>query len=142
MGLNSAKFPIEGSCQCGQVTYKLNAAPKKVVACHCTECQKLSTAPFSITAMIAASDIEFSGDLKEWGRDADSGSRSHAKFCPNCGNRIYHFNPEDLSVLKLKLKPVNLAADSMFEPTAHIWVSEKPSWYQVPEGVAVFYKQP
>lgn len=135
-------YPIEGSCQCGQVTYKLNEAPKVVLACHCTECQKLSTAPYSVTAMIASTVIEFSGELKEWGRPADSGNRSNAKFCPNCGNRIYHVNPDDLSTVKLKLKPVNMADDSLFEPTAHIWVCEKLSWYQIPEGMKVFDKQP
>ena len=135
-------YPIKGSCQCGQVTYTLNAAPKMVVACHCKECQKLSTGPFSVTAMIAATDIEFSGVLKEWGRPADSGNRSQAKFCPNCGNRIYHFNPDDLSTVKLKLKPVNIADDRIFEPMAHVWVCEKQSWYQIPEGVTVFDKQP
>ncbi|MFT4763782.1 MAG: hypothetical protein ACI9OH_000872 [Oleispira sp.] len=59
-----------------------------------------------------------------------------------CGNRIYHFNPDDLSTVKLKLKPISLANDALFNPTAHIWVCEKLSWYQVPEGVAVFDKQP
>jgi len=136
------EYPINGSCQCGQVTYKLHAAPKKVVACHCTECQKLSTSPFSVTALVASTDIAFSGDLKEWSRAADSGNKSNAKFCPNCGNRIYHFNPDDLSTVKLKLKPVNIADDRLFEPTVHFWVCEKLSWYQVPEGVTVFNKQP
>ena len=113
-----------------------------VLACHCTECQKLSTSPFSITAIIASSAIEFSGELKEWSRAAASGNKSSAKFCPNCGNRIYHFNPDDLSTVKLKLKPISLANDALFKPTAHVWVCEKLSWYQIPEGVKVFDKQP
>ncbi|HBC3375494.1 TPA: GFA family protein [Vibrio parahaemolyticus] len=136
------KYPIEGSCQCGQVQYKLYEAPKKVFACHCTECQKLATSPFSVTAIVSADRIEFSGKLKEWGRSSDSGNRNHAKFCPDCGNRIYHFNPEDLSTIKLKLKPVNLQDASVFEPEAHIWVSEKVNWYQIPEGVKSYPKQP
>jgi hypothetical protein len=140
--MDNITYPIQGSCQCGQVTYQLHEAPKMVLACHCTECQKLSTSPFSVTAIIASSGIEFSGELKEWSRAADSGNQSSAKFCPDCGNRIYHFNPEDLSTVKLKLKSVNMADDSVFQPTAHIWTSEKLSWYQIPEGVKVFDKQP
>ncbi|MCP4298099.1 MAG: GFA family protein [Proteobacteria bacterium] len=136
------EYPIEGSCQCGQITYKLFKAPKMVVACHCTECQKLSTAPFSVTAMIAENDIEFHGELKEWSRLSDSGNTNNAKFCPICGNRVYHYNPEDSEVIKLKLKPVKLANFSVFEPSAHIWVSEKQSWYQIPEGMKVVEKQP
>lgn len=136
------KYPIEGSCQCGQVTYTLHEAPLKVFACHCTECQKLSTSPFSITAVVASNAIEFEGKLHEWSRDADSGNKNNAKFCPDCGNRIYHYNPDDSATVKLKLKPVNIANDNIFEPSAHIWVSEKQNWYQIPDGVEVFEKQP
>ena len=136
------EFPIEGSCQCGQVTYLLHQAPSMVIACHCLECQKLSTSPYSITAMVDARAIEFFGEMSDWGRPADSGNRNNAKFCPGCGNRIYHYNPEDMGAIKLKLKPVNLADDTLFKPAAHVWVSQKQSWVEIPEGVPTFAKQP
>lgn len=136
------KFPIKASCQCGQVTYTLHKAPKVVLACHCTECQKLATSPFSITAVVEKEAIDFSGEMAEWTRMADSGNRNHARFCTGCGNRIYHFNPDDSSTLKLKLKPVNIEDSEIFEPTMHVWVSEKLSWYQIPEGVDVVQGQP
>jgi len=136
------EYPIDGSCQCGQVTYRLFEPPKKVVACHCKECQKLSTSPFSVTALIAADAIEFQGELKEWSRVADSGNQNNAMFCPHCGNRVYHYNPAESETIKLKLKPTNLSDYSIFKPSAHVWVSEKQNWYQIPEGVKVFDKQP
>ncbi|MDA0148984.1 GFA family protein [Vibrio sp. LaRot3] len=136
------QYPINVSCQCGQVSYTLKAPPKMVAACHCKECQKLATAPFSVTAMVAEQDIEFTGELAEWGRMSDSGNRNHAKFCTGCGNRIYHFNPDDPSMLKLKLKPVDADPEGIFEPTVHVWVKEKVSWYQIPENVKVFEAQP
>ena len=132
------KYPIEASCQCGQVSYKLFEPPTKVVACHCKECQKLSTAPFSVTAMVPASAIEFVGEMKEWGRTAASGNKNFGKFCPNCGNRIYQYNPDQPEIIKLKLKPEGLSDDKVFEPTVHVWVSEKQSWYKLPEGVQCF----
>lgn len=136
------EFPIEGSCQCGQLTYKLFEKPKMVLACHCKECQKLSTSPFSITAIIASTAIEFKGELKEWSRSSDSGNKNSAKFCPTCGNRVYHYNPADSETIKLKLKPVNLADAEIFKPSVHVWVCEKLNWYQIPEGVKVIEKQP
>ena len=136
------KFPIKASCQCGQVTYALHKAPKVVLACHCTECQKLSTSPFSITAVVDKDTIEFFGEMSEWSRLSDSGNRNHAKFCPGCGNRIYHFNPEDLSTIKLKLKPIDLENSEIFEPTMHVWVKEKLNWYQIPKGIDVVQGQP
>ncbi|BBB26200.1 GFA family protein [Amphritea japonica] len=133
-------YPIEGSCQCGGVKYRLLEAPQMVVACHCKECQKLSTSAFSITAMVKASGIIFEGEMLEWIRPADSGNISAARFCPSCGNRIYHFNPAEPDVIKLK--PSNLSDTSIINPTAHLWVSEKQDWYDIPDGVKVFEKQP
>ncbi|WP_290703760.1 GFA family protein [Amphritea sp.] len=133
-------YPIEGSCQCGGVKYRLLEAPLMVMACHCKECQKLSTSAFSITAMVKASSLEFEGEMSEWSRPADSGNVSGAKFCPTCGNRIYHFNPDEPDMIKLK--PSTLSDTSIIRPTAHVWVSEKQDWYDIPEGVKVFEKQP
>ncbi|MGC9493420.1 GFA family protein [Vibrio genomosp. F10] len=135
------EYPISGSCQCGQLTYQIKQAPTMVLACHCAECQKLSTGPFSVTAIFPREAIEFSGTLKEWTRLSDSGNTNGAKFCPECGNRVYHFNPDDLSTLKLKLKPTQLTDDTLFEPTVHIWVGEKQTWYPIPEGVKAHEKQ-
>lgn len=133
-------YPIEGACQCGGVTYRLLEAPLKVMACHCKGCQKLSTSAFSITAVIKASALECDGEMQEWRRTADSGNINAAMFCPTCGNRIYHFNPDDSGTLKFK--PASLSDTRMIQPTAHIWVSEKQDWYPLPDDVDVFEKGP
>ena len=135
-----ATYPIDGACQCGRVRYRLLADPLMVVACHCRECQKLSTSAFSLTAVVRTEDIVFQGEMKEWRRTADSGNINGAKFCPGCGNRIYHFNPDEPD--KIKLKPANLSDTGIIQPQAHVWVSEKQAWFSIPEGVKTFDKQP
>ena len=135
-----ATYPIDGACQCGAVIYQLLAEPQKVLACHCKACQKLSTSAFSLTAVVRAQDIVFHGEMREWLRTADSGNTSAAMFCPTCGNRIYHVNPDEPD--SIKLKPANLADTSILEPQAHIWISEKQDWFKIPEGVKTFDKQP
>lgn len=134
-------YPIEASCQCGQVSYTLLAAPKKVIACHCQECQKLSSAPYSVTAMVAADSIQFRGEMTTWTRVAESGNTNDGYSCVRCGNRIYHLNPAQPELVKLKLKPVGLSDHTVFEPQAHVWVSEKLSWVVLPQGIPVFEKQ-
>jgi hypothetical protein len=138
--MSDVQYPIKGACQCGGVTYELLAAPSLVAACHCKECQKLSTSACSITAMVDADHLSIQGEMQEWQRPADSGNVSAAKFCPTCGNRIYHYNPADPQ--KLKLKVSNLEDTRLIQPTVHIWVSEKQDWFQIPEGVRVVDKQP
>ena len=134
------QYPISGSCQCGNVRYELLSPPQKVLACHCKECQKLSTSAFSLTAFVSADSVRFEGELLQWNRMAESGNKSYAKFCPRCGNRIYHFNPDQPD--ELKLKAANLSDTRVLQPQAHIWVSQKQDWFQIPEGVAQFDKQP
>lgn len=134
------KYPIDGSCQCGGVKYQLLSAPLMVIACHCKQCQKLSTSAFSITAIVNTESVNFQGEMVEWSRAADSGNINQAKFCPTCGNRIYHFNPDEPG--KIKLKPSNLSDTSIIQPTAHVWVSEKQGWYAIPEGATTYDKQP
>ncbi|MBU2983743.1 GFA family protein [Saccharophagus degradans] len=138
--MDNITYPIKGACQCGGVTYELLEPPLLVVACHCKECQKLSTSAFSITAMVGANSVNFSGLMKNWSRSADSGNISAAKFCPTCGNRIYHYNPDEPD--KIKLKPSNLSDTRIINPTLHVWVSEKQDWFKIPEGVKTFDKQP
>lgn len=138
--MDNITYPIKGACQCGGVTYELLEPPLLVAVCHCKECQKLSTSAFSITAMVSANSVKFSGLMKNWNRSADSGNISAAKFCPTCGNRIYHYNPDEPD--KIKLKPSNLSDTRVINPTVHVWVSEKQDWFQIPEGVKTFDKQP
>lgn len=137
--MRDIQYPISGSCQCGLVTYQLLEPPLRVVACHCKECQKLSTSAFSITAIVKTDSVKFEGELKDWSRLSDSGNINAAKFCPTCGNRIYHFNPNEPD--KIKLKPSNLSDTRIIEPTAHLWVSEKQAWIKIPDGVTQFEKQ-
>ena len=134
------QYPVPGSCQCGKVTYELLAAPITVVICHCRECQKLSTSAFSITAMVNRDDLRINGEMQAWERLAENGNRNCATFCPNCGNRIYHFNPAQPEIIKLK--PGTLSDTRMIQPVMHVWTSEKQDWYQIPEGVEQYQKQP
>ena len=138
--MSDIQYPLEGSCQCGNIRYQLLAAPLMILACHCRECQKLSTSAFSITALINADSLVIEGELAQWERLAESGNKNYAKFCPHCGNRIYHFNPDQPATIKLKA--ASLYDTRILNPSAHIWVCQKQDWYQIPEGVAQYDKQP
>ncbi|MBD1577131.1 GFA family protein [Vibrio sp. S11_S32] len=133
-------YPVKGQCQCGQVTFSLKAAPKMVIACHCKECQKLSTSAFSITTIVEASNIEINGVLHDSSRVADSGSVNVGKFCPGCGNRIYQINPVAPEMIKFKAAG-GLDNTSMIIPNMHVWTREKQTWFTIPEGVQQFEKQ-
>lgn len=133
-------YPMTGSCQCGRVEYELRQPPLAIAACHCRQCQKLSTSAFSISAMVSADDLTVTGELAEWSRVADSGETVVARFCPVCGNHIYHYNPDKPQ--HRMLKPSTLSDTDIINPAIHVWISEKQDWFQIPEGVACHETQP
>jgi hypothetical protein len=54
------------------VSYELLEAPILIAACHCKECQTLSSSAFSITAVVKASSVTFQGKMKDWIRLSDT----------------------------------------------------------------------
>ena len=138
--MQDIQYPISGACQCGTITYELLEAPQQVIACHCRECQKLSTSAFSLTALVPREALHVNGALKHWERMSDSDNTNCAKFCPECGNRLYHYNPDKPEIIKLK--PCTLADTRIIRPTLHVWVSEKQDWFQIPEDVEQHPTQP
>ena len=140
ISMNSNKYPISGKCQCGQITYEINKDPLFVGVCHCKECQKLSASAFSMTMLLSHDAINFKGELKIWERPTDSGNINRAFFCSNCGNRIYHINPEHPDVIKLK--PGTLDSTSWLQPQAHFWVSQKQHWVTIEDGIDQHETQP
>ena len=52
---------LEGRCACGNIRYRLTAAPMIVHACHCRDCQRLSGSAFAINLWIERKFVEASG---------------------------------------------------------------------------------
>lgn len=127
---------MRGSCQCGQVTYEVTGPPLASIVCHCKDCQKLSASAWSTTLPFKADALEVRGRLKRWDRIADSGTPNAAYFCPECGNRIYHENPDDPRLRRLKAG--TLDGDPIPAPQIHVWVSRKQPWVEIPDGVPAF----
>ena len=133
--------PFAGSCQCGSVRYEVTQQPFVTVACHCQDCQKLSSSAFSITMMLAADALKItSGDLSVFERPADMGGSAVCYFCPTCSNRVYHENPNMPGFVRLK--PGGLDDTSQIQPAAHVWTSRAQAWFQFPEGMPTFETQP
>jgi hypothetical protein len=66
--------PYTGGCQCGRVRYELTAEPIRIVACHCTECQRQSGSAFGMSMLVSADSLTVTGETKRFTRIADSGS--------------------------------------------------------------------
>lgn len=135
------KLPVNGSCQCGNVKYEITEEPLATYACHCSECQKLSTSAFSVTMLLNRSGFRLlSGELKNWQRPTASGGVAVCWFCPDCGNRIYHDNPAMPEFIRLK--PGTLEDTSVLQPQAHVWTCREQHWLRHFADIPKFDRQP
>ena len=130
-----------GGCQCGDIRYAITGEPQLTVACHCTDCQRLSGSAFGMTLVVAEADFRLvQGDVETWSSVSEAGRGKLGAFCPRCGNRIYHKSEWRRNTVSIK--PGTLDDTSWLEPDMHIWTRSKQPWVVIPEGVESHEKQP
>ena len=61
----SDEIDVNGYCHCGNITINATIKKSEVRACHCTDCQKFSCAPFRAVAMTSAEQVAICGSVKE-----------------------------------------------------------------------------
>ena len=84
---------ITGGCYCGDITIRGAVSSNKIIACHCTDCQKFSGAPFRAVAVISAGAVKNSGTVTEFLKIAESGNERVQGFCGKCGSHLYATDP-------------------------------------------------
>ena len=132
--------PMGGSCQCGNIRYQVTGDPLVAIACHCNDCRKLSGSAFSTVLVVKAEDLTVEGTLKLWERATDTGRRSHAYFCPDCGNRIYHQDPDKPHIIRIRSG--SLDQPEIPEPLIHVFAERTQSWLRFAEGAIKYDRQP
>ena len=129
-----------GGCQCGAVRYTIAADALTAYACHCSECQKQSASAFGVSVPVLEDTIAFTGEMECWGRPTDSGSYTECYFCPKCGTRLYHSGRNRPGLITVKGGSIDRGQSLDF--VAHIWVSRKVDWIDLPEALPQWDTQP
>jgi hypothetical protein len=135
------KYPLKGTCNCGDIHYEVFAPFLAQIACHCKQCQQHTQSAFSLNGTVRAGDFKITqGNPQKWTKTADSGNKVDCYFCPRCGNRIYHHSQVQPDLMRVKMG--TLEDTRMINPTMHIWTEMKQDWYVLPDGVPSFPRQP
>ena len=80
---------VSGKCHCGRISLNGLAEPDMIIACHCTDCQTFSGAPFRAVVILKPENIAIKGDVSQYTKSADSGTERVQGFCGKCGTQIY-----------------------------------------------------
>lgn len=117
---------LTATCQCGAVRLSLPATAAGVLACHCSDCQKLHG---NFNAFLAAPKAEIVLEGAEALVWYQSSAEARRAFCGTCGARV----------LK-EVTPAGrwlVSAGLIDGPTGrgilrNLWEQSKPDWYDLP----------
>lgn len=125
---------LAGSCSCGSVQYEAHGEMRDVIACHCTECRKMS-GHFTAATAVKPENLELlsSGELK-WYRSSPSAQRG---FCGQCGSTLF-WKPESGDRMSIYVGTIDGATGLSL--ASHIYVGEKGDYYDV-EASALQFEQ-
>ena len=127
--MNDKPLRATGGCLCGAVRYEVRGALRPVVACHCTQCRRM-TGHFLAATAAREGDLAITreGTLKWYS------ASPHARrgFCGACGSTLFwHGTGRDY---------VAIAAGSLDGPTGlklvqHIFTADKGDYYELEDGL-------
>ena len=117
---------IEGACHCGLISFAADIDPARVVACHCTDCQVLSGAPFRASVIAPIETLVVRGQPKTYVKVAESGNRCAQVFCPECGTPLFAMAPENATFVIIRLGCVKQRAQ--LRPVVQLWQRSSMPW--------------
>ena len=116
---------VHGNCHCGRISISAVVDKKRVRACHCTDCQKMSGAPFRAIAVAPAQSIKIDGRPKEYIKISDSGNKRIQAFCSYCGTQLY---ATDIKKTLFNLRTGFLEQRGSLEPVEHVFIQSSLPW--------------
>lgn len=135
------KGELTGGCLCGAVRYTLADGFRFLPdACHCTDCQSRTGSAFSEHMLFARHDLSIEGDLDCGTYQQPSGARSSIWGCAICKTRIFAENDKRPGFASLRCGTLDNSTEVV--PAAHIWISSKQPWIQIPADAKSMDEQP
>jgi hypothetical protein len=118
----------EGGCLCGAVRFKAEGEPLNVRVCHCRMCQKAMGSPFYARAQFLPEALAVEGEIGRY----QSSETIDRVFCTRCGTRLFSWRRNNTAI---GVALSTFDDRNAFAPTEHIWVSEKPAWLKLDDGL-------
>jgi hypothetical protein len=91
--------------------------------------------PFYARALFDPKAVTIQGEVANY----PSSETLNRVFCPSCGTRLFSRRTNGTAI------GVALAVfddRNAFQPTEHIWVSEKPAWVDIQDGLPQYPQGP
>jgi hypothetical protein len=125
-----AELPLRGGCLCGGVRFEVTEQPVAASYCHCTRCQRRTGTAASAQARLAPGSLVITqGEDLVRAYEPDDGWGK--LFCSACGSSLFSRNPEDPSVMSVRLGAFD--DDPGIRPQWRQFVAYAAPWEPIPD---------
>src|SRR5262245_14930651 len=119
-----------GGCRCGAIRYEVSGASVAQVACHCRDCQYVSSGGANYSMVFHRSGFALlSGEPKAFKAKPTSGG---SFFCAACG--VHLFSGPDSHPELIAIKVGSLDDSSDFRVQADMRMKSAPPWHRPHDG--------
>jgi hypothetical protein len=132
-GVDMPTNVVEGGCFCGEVRYRITAAPTNSMVCHCQSCRRVAAAPVVAWVTFPVAHFEL---IRGRPSEFHSSEPVRRTFCATCGTPLtyeHRGNTQSLDVTTCSLDQPEL-----FPPTHHSWLSHDLAWVRFGDGLPTF----
>lgn len=130
---------ITGRCLCGFVVYTYSGIVGLAGYCHCQDCRRRSGSAFGISVRLDRESFRIArGRVKDFTKQADSGTELTRHFCPECGSPI--FTSSTRHPLHVYVQAGTLDDPSVVKPIQQSWTSSAVAWSKIDPALATFAK--
>ncbi len=133
--------PLPGGCLCGTSRYEIVSDPLTLYACHCTDCQTVSGASFTLIMVVTRDAVAVrEGSPEPHERSRADGRKKTIFRCPLCLTALWGRRIEAPDFVTIYAG--TLDHSSALEPVGHIWTRSAQAWIPIPEGRLNISEQP
>jgi len=113
---------LSGRCFCGSATWRASGEPVRNLVCHCGDCRRATSSPFTAFVGLNPAAVAWSGPINDY----ESSPGSWHGFCPTCGARLYFRSgkwPGKIHIHAATLDDVHL-----YHPSAQVVLRARADW--------------
>jgi len=113
---------LSGKCMCGAVTWTYAGSTTRNLVCHCADCQRATSSPFTAFLRMNPAQLHWNGTIEHY----ESSAGTYRGFCPACGTRLYFRSekwPEETHV-----HAATLTNPNDYRPDAQVVMRSRAGW--------------
>ncbi len=117
---------FRGSCLCGACAYEVNGPLRNIIACHCTQCRKMTGHYLAATNAQLTDFRMLRQEPLRWYRASDRAQRG---FCSTCGSTLF-WQADGGDSISIAAGSIDGATGLRVE--GHIFCADRGDYYSIP----------